>query len=741
MRTFMLRLDGVLRRRRWLVAGTWLVLLLAALPLAMRQSDHLRGGGFDVPGSPSKLEADTIGRDFANVQRTELGAVLVPGSGARPAQLRAAVDRLARAAGPVGGVALTPTARAAADRAAAAGRPFVVPLRVTVAEDASSDVAKHLRDRLHIDAGPRYGVATHLIGQGALWAGLQQVSKTDLAQAESVGFPIVLLILVAVFGSFVAAALPLALGGVSVLITGAAIYLLSRSMDMSVFVTNMASMIGIGVAVDYSLFILARYREEIQGGASRAAARATAMATSGTAVAFSGLTVIVSLGGLWMIDNQALRSMALGAMLVVAVSVVASATLLPVLIELFGRRAYARNRLFTVTGLVMRSHARRRAGSTHPDAERIGFWRRWTNAVMRRPVLAVVATASLLLVLAAPVLSLHTSTGALAQFPKGNETRVGFEQAVALEGRGASGPVGVLIRFHRGTASAPANRAAVAALRMRLSSDPQVVRLAGLQTSRDGRAVLVSAIPRREAEAAATKALVARLRHELPRTVPAATAVGGSAARQYDVQNMISGSMWKIILFVLGLSYVVLLILLRSVLLPLKAVLMNLLSVGAAYGVLVAVFQWGWLDGVLGFHHLGHLDVLTPPLVLAVVFGLSMDYEVFLLSRIRERWETTGDSRRAVAEGLAGSARTITSAALIMASVFMVFTFTGVPSIKELGLGNAVAILIDATIVRLILVPATMELLGDWNWWLPKPLARILPRRGLDRAPEPAPAR
>ena len=741
MPTFMLKVDGVLRRRRWLVLGVWVALLLCALPLAMRQSDHLRGGGFDVPGSSSKAVADATGRNFPGVESTQLGAVLVPQRGARPDQLRAAVERLGRAAGPVGGVAVTPAARAAADRAAEAGRPFVVPLRITVPEDSSSDVAKHLRDRLRIDAGPRDGVATHLIGQGALWAGLQEVSKTDLAKAESIGFPIVLLILVAVFGSFAAAALPLALGGVSVLVTGAAIYLLSRSVDMSVFVTNMASMIGIGVAVDYSLFILARYREEIQAGADRAAARATAMATSGTAVAFSGLTVIVSLAGLWMIDNQALRSMALGAMLVVAVSVVASATLLPVLIALFGHRAYARNRVFTITGLLVRSRAPRRPGSTRPDVERLGFWRRWTNAIMRRPIVAVVATSSLLLVLAAPVLSLHTSTGALAQFPKGNETRVGFEAASALGGRGASSPVGVLVRFHRGTATAPDNRAAVDAVRLRLAGDPQVVRVAGVRTARDGRAALVTAIPRREAEAAATKDLVARLRHDLPRTAPAAaTAVGGSAARQYDVQNMISGSMWKIILFVLGLSYVVLLILLRSVVLPLKAVLMNLLSVGAAYGVLVVVFQWGWLDGLLGFQHLGHLDVLTPPLVLAVVFGLSMDYEVFLLSRIRERWEATGDSRQAVAEGLAASARTITSAALIMASVFLVFTFTGVPSIKELGLGNAVAILIDATIVRLILVPATMELLGDWNWWLPKPLARILPRRSFERRPEPAPA-
>src|SRR5438874_4164797 len=217
-----------------------------------------------------------------------------------------------------------------------------------------------------------------------------------------------------------------------------------------------------------------------------------------------------------MICIQALHSMALGAMLVVAGSVVASATLLPVLIELFGRRAYARNQLFTVTGLVMRSHARRRAGSTHPDAERIGFWRRWTNAVMRRPVLAVIATTSVLLVLAAPVLSLHTSTGALAQFPKGNETRVGFEQAVALEGRGASGPVRVLVRLHRGTAAAPDNRAAVDAVRLRLAGDPQVVRVAGVRTARDGRPALVTAIPRREADATASKDLVARPRHDLP---------------------------------------------------------------------------------------------------------------------------------------------------------------------------------------------------------------------------------
>ncbi len=203
--------------------------------------------------------------------------------------------------------------------------------------------------------------------------------------------------------------------------------------------------------------------------------------------------------------------------------------------------------------------------------------------------------------------------------------------------------------------------------------------------------------------------------------------VGGETARTHDLRAQISGSMWKIFAFILGLSFLVLMVMLRSLLLPLKAVLMNLLSIGAAFGVLVAVFQWGWLDSLLGFDSLGALDTINVPLILAIVFGLSMDYEVFLLSRIRERYMAHGDNKRAVAEGLASSARTISSAALIMTAVFGVFVLTGVPSIKELGLGCAVAIALDATLVRLILVPAAMVLLGRWNWWMPSWLDRALP--------------
>ncbi|HVL97313.1 MAG TPA: MMPL family transporter [Solirubrobacteraceae bacterium] len=731
----MLRLDALIRRRRRLVIAAWVVLLAAALPFAARQSDNLTSGGFAVPGSQSIAVERALARDFPGTQRAALGVVVLPQAGATAAQRAAALDRVAAAADAVEDVSLPARALAAAQRDVRRDGPVVVPLRVATTEDEANDVAIALREELGVATGARDGVRMHLVGQGALWAGLQEISKEDLEAAEKTGFPLVLLILLGVFGSLAAAALPLALGAFSVLITGALIYLLSLTMDMSVFVTNMASMIGIGVAVDYSLFVLARYREEIVAGQAPDQACARAMATSGLAVVFSGVTVIVSLAGLWMIDNNAIRSMALGAILVVAVSVLGAATLLPALMRTFGHRAYARSKLFTSLSLALRSRGRRRPGSTAPGApERPDFWTRWTRAVMRRPVLSVVLVGGLLLVLAIPALSLETGAGALRQFPPGYETRAGFEAAARVVPPGETAPLKVVVRG----GDAAAERVAA-----RLRRDPAVARVAGVQRSRDGRSSLVTAIPRADGEAAETKAAVDRLRAALPAAAGAGTRVdvGGVSAEQRDSEQLIAGSMWKVLLFVLGLSYIVLLVLLRSAVLPLKAVLMNLLSVGAAYGVLVAVFQWGWFDGFMGFQSPGHIDTLTPPLVLAVVFGLSMDYEVFLLSRIRERYQATGDTRRAVAEGLARSARTITSAALIMVAVFAVFVGTGVPSIKEIGLGNAVAIAIDATLVRLVLVPAAMELMGRWNWWLPRPLGRILPDTSFEELPSrPEPA-
>jgi uncharacterized membrane protein YdfJ with MMPL/SSD domain len=750
MRAFMERLADVLARRRWVVVGAWLAVVVVALPLASKQTENLTGGGFDVPGSQSAHVENALG-DFKGEKDGQVSIALEAEAGTDEAAAAAGVGRVRDAVAGVSHFSLPPRAAAKAQAELVGGGVAIIPLNSDLDPGDQTDAASDLRSDL--DPGEASdGITPYMVGQPAAWAGLQELSKEDLSQAEATGFPIVAIILLVVFGSLAAASLPLLLGFASVMITGAIIYLLSQQMEMSVFVTNMASMIGIGVAVDYSLFILARFREEIRAGRPAVEARRQALGTSGLAVTFSGIAVVISLAGLWMIDNQTLRSMALGAMIVVGISILTAVVLLPALIRVLGHRVEAGGVTWSVMSFLRRTfvYRRRRPGSTRPGGST--FWERWTARVMRRPILSVVSVAVVLLTLAIPALSMETGTGALDQFPADHDVRVGSELWAKQTGGGAN-PIQVLAEFAEGGPSDAANAAAIEDFSRQVASDPAVAAVAKPQ--HEGRSALVAVTPKGATDSDQATGLVTRLRDQ---TVPgselaqrADVAVGGESARITDVRTQISSSMWKIIAFILGFSFLVLMVLLRSILLPLKAIFMNLLSIGAAYGVLVAVFQWVWIDGFLGFQSTGAIDTLTPPLVLAVVFGLSMDYEVFLLSRIRERYEVHGDNKRAVAEGLASSARTISSAALIMTAVFAVFVLTGVPSIKELGLGNAVAIALDATLVRLILVPAAMQLMGRWNWWLPGWLDRVLPDLGVERGihtdgrPEgpskPAPAR
>jgi RND superfamily putative drug exporter len=729
MRELMTKLAGFLgRRRRW-VLFAWVVIVVLALPLASHQADHLTGGGFDVPGSQSKAVSDALQRDFG-AKTGGITVLLRANAGASRAARTTAVARVRRSVAGLDEVTLPSVTARNAELSLQRTGTALLALHSEQSADRQTDSATTLREDL--DPGTASGgVTTYLAGQPTVWAGMQELSKRDLAKAEGGGFPIVALILLVVFGSLAAAALPLALGFVSVIVTGALIYFISLQMETSVFVTNMASMIGIGVAIDYSLFILARYREERARGREPEGARAEALATSGLAVTFSGLAVIVSLAGLWMVHNQALRSMALGAMTVVAVSILTATTLLPVLIAMLGDRVLP-------GGIVAKVLSVFRRRGERPDRE--AFWVRWTARVMARPWFAVIGISAVLLTLAIPLLSIETGTEALAQFPKDNDVRVGNELVSKRLG-GGTDPVQIVASFDAGGA----DRTAVGEFARTLAATPGISSVAPPAYARD--AVLFQATPSTPSEADATHALVDRLRDSVvPATSLSRVAtvdVGGETARSSDARAQISGSMWKIVLFVLTLSFLVLMVMLRSLLLPLKAVLMNLLSIGAAFGVLVAVFQWGWFDSVLGFESQGALDTINVPLIFAIVFGLSMDYEVFLMSRIRERYLAHGDNERAVAEGLSTSARTISSAALIMTAVFGVFVLTGVPSIKELGLGCAVAIALDATLVRLVLVPAAMKLLGSWNWWMPSWLDRALPDlsfEGAGSTPEPAPA-
>ena len=741
MRTTMKRLAEFLgRRRRWVVAF-WVVVVVLALPFAAKQTDNLTGGGFDVPGSQSQKAGEALQEDFGD-QSSALSVLLEASPAAGPAERQAAIGRVRRTVAPVEALALPPAEALAARRQLARGDVAILPLRSERSADALIDTAGALRDEL--DPGTAVGgVTPYLVGQPGVWAGFQEISKKDLSEAEATGFPIVLLILLVVFGSLAAALLPLTLGFASVLITGALIYFISLQITMSVFVTNMASMIGIGVAIDYSLFILARFREEREAGADPAQARARALATSGLAVTFSGLAVIISLAGLWMVDNQALRSMALGAMVVVAVSILTAITLLPALIAMLGDRVLPGGVVGRVAGSVRRRFRRHRPADdappsgplTAPGASR--FWSAWTARVMGRPWLAVIGVSAVLLTLAIPVLSLKTGTQALSEFPKDSDVRIGNELAAQALG-GGTDPVYVVAEV---SGDAVPGAGQVVGFEAALRATPGVHAVA--PPARSGSDYLFTVTPSAPSESGATIALVERLRDEV---VPATALgrattvnVGGETARGRDVRELVSGSMWKIILFVLALSFLVLMVMLRSLILPLKAVLMNLLSIGAAFGILVAIFQWGWLDGFLGFESQGAIETINVPLIFAVVFGLSMDYEVFLMSRIRERWLLHGENERAVAEGLSSSARTISSAALIMTAVFGVFVLTGVPSIKEIGLGCAIAIALDATLVRLILVPAAMKLMGAWNWWMPAWLDRLLPDLSFEGDPDSDP--
>jgi len=719
MSSFMERAAAGLLRRRRLVIAVWLLLVCASVPLAARQAENLVSGGFTVPGSDSEQVREAVSDDFD--VRDQLAIVLVPQPESSAAARAAEAGQILRGVRQVPNAAVTARAQAQAQAATTGGRTVVVPIEVFADQQHEAEVARDVQDEVE---GADGTLRVYVIGQGALDVAIEKEAQEQLVKAELIGFPIVLLILLAIFGSLTAAALPLLLGLCAVALTGAMIYLISLDFLVSVFATNTAMMFGIALAVDYTMFVLVRFREEIQGGSDRDAAIVKALSTSGVAILYSGLTVIAAIGGLWLYGNAGLRSLAACAMLTVAISVLLSTVLLPVLLRLLGDRLVRRRRLQI-------GSSRGAEAETDPRGT---FWERWARVVLGRPLLFGGAALATLLVLAMPTLSLNPGEDPLSQLPAGNDTRVGFERAAAVQGPGTASRVQVLLRSE---GQQPVAAGGVAVARRTLAGDPEIARVGPPAYAQEGRLVLLTAIPRQDGGSTATKDLVRRLKTEFDAEQVASTGasahVGGDTAYSLDFQDQVFGGLWKVAVFGLCFTFILLTFLLRSLILPLKAVILNVLTIAAAYGVMVAVFQWGWLDGFLGFESTGSVSTFTMPLIVTTVFGLSMDYEIFLMSRIRERYERTGDPDRAIAEGLANSARPISGAALIMVAVFSVFAATSLVSIKELGLALAAAIAIDATIVRLVLVPATMKMFGRWNWWLPRSLA------GLFSPAEPKP--
>jgi heme transporter len=714
----MMRLSSNLRRFRWLVFTGWLLALLPAIYLTVTQSGHLTGGGFEVAGSQSLRVHDELQAHYPDQGTSPLALVAAPRADASYEDMNAAAAFLQQVAGQVSDVAVV---KNPAQPAPEPDRPYVVSLRLDSANNSSaSDAAKKLRAKVGVQ-GEQPGqmengrVRLYVIGQGALSTAAAANTKHDIAAAERWNLPIILIVLLAVFGSLAAAAIPLALGICTVAITMGLVYLLSNYTTMSVFVTSTVSMFGIALAVDYSLFILMRFREELRAGRQPQEAVDAAMATSGLAVVLSGMTVVASLTGIYLIDTPALASMATGAILAVAVAMLTSTTMTPAVLATFGRAAAKRSAAL---------HWSRR-----PETTQSRFWSRWIGGVMRRPWLSALAASAVLLLMAVPALSMVLGNSLLRQFDSSHEIRAGVSAAAEALGPGALGPVQVLVTFPDGNAASPAHSQTLAAIRQKMAQAPDMTTVAAPVFADHNTSAMLSGVLSVDPEDLGARSSIAWMRAHLPEAAGDGSAqvnVGGPTALIKDFDDQVARTQPLVLVFVALIAFVMLLISIQSVFLAFKGVLMTVLSVAAAYGSLVMVFQWGWLEK-LGFAPITSIDSTVPPLVLAMTFGLSMDYEIFLLTRIRERFLQTGHTRDAVAYGVSTSARTITSAALIMIAVFIGFAFAGMPLVAEIGVACAVAIAVDATVVRLVMVPALMAMFAHWNWWLPRWLERVLP--------------
>ena len=580
-------MSSGLRRFRWAVFVVWLLLLVPAVYLGMNQSSHLTGGGFEVAGSQSLYVQRELEEQFPDQGASPLALVAAPRADASFADMDAAVAHLERLAGEVPSVKVVPNPQQPPPQP---DRPYVVTLQLDFNNTGAVDVAKQLRQKVGIN-GDQPGevsdgkVKLYVIGQGALGAAATAATKHDIAQAEQWNLPIVLIVLLAVFGSLAAAAMPLVLGICTVAVTMGLVYLLSMYTTMSVFVTSTVSMFGIALAIDYSLFILMRFREELRAGREPEQAADAAMATSGLAVVLSGLTVIASVTGIYLINTPVLVSMATGAILAVAVAVLTSTTLTPAVLATFGRAAAKRSWLL---------HWSRR-----PETTQSRFWTRWTGFVMRRPWLSALGATALLLALAAPAFSMVLGNSMQRQFDPTHEIRGGVNAAADALGPGALGPVRVLVTFPDGnSASAPTKEPLLQAVQQRMSQAPNVVTVQPAVFGNDYRSALVSAVLTVDPEDLAARQSVDWMRAELPPVVGdnATIDVGGPTALIKDFDDRVSKTQPAVFGFVALIAFVMLLVSIRSVFLAFKGVLMTVLSVAAAYGSLVVVFQWGWLE-------------------------------------------------------------------------------------------------------------------------------------------------
>ncbi len=548
---------------------------------------------------------------------------------------------------------------------------------------------------------------------------IEQAQQASLGFATIVGIAAAILILLVSFGSFSAMGLPIA---TALLGLGAGIGLIglaSHIVDMPSFASELALMIGLGVGVDYALFIVTRFRENYgtNGGDVQQAVEA-AINTSGRAVLFAGTTVVIALLGMFALGVSLLNGAAVAAAIGVVLVLGASLTLLPALLSLVGRR-------------IGETGGRRATPKT--DAAAPGFWLRWVQRVQRRPAVTAIAATAVMLTLAAPALGLRLASSDAGNDPAGQTTRQAYDLIAKGFGPGTNGPLQVAVALPRAYDSA-----AVSQLTHALRNTPGIASVGSARLNATGTTAAVVAYPTASPQSPQTASLVSHLRSSvippIERSTDSRVYVGGATASQVDFSDVLASKLPLFIAVVIGLAALLLLVVFRSLVIPVQAAVMNMLSIGASLGIVQAVFERGWLGGLFGVQA-GPIDAFIPVLAFAIVFGLSMDYEVFLISRVHEEWESRRDASAAVREGLARTGRVITAAAAVMVAVFGAFAISGDRVLEMFGLVMASAVFLDALVVRMLLVPAVLQLLGRRTWWLPGWLSRRLPRVAIEAEP------
>jgi RND superfamily putative drug exporter len=685
------------------VVVAWAVVVLAAAPLALTLTSALSGAGWEAQGSTAQRVRDEVRRDFPN-----LGAEAAIVAYRQPQSVHSdptGVQRLVEALSGSPGVRAVVDPLVQPDAAGLVSRDGRAAL-IPVSLDAKTDgqLPERAGDVMRTVAAVRLpaGAQADTTGEWAVWHDFNRSNEKALHKAELLsGLPTILLLLVA-FGSAVTAGLPLVLALAGIAVGFAALHLATGVTPLSVWAMNFSMMIGLAVGIDYSLFIVSRYREEREDGLDAVDAVGHTLATAGKAVFLSALTVVLSLAAIFLVPVMVFRAMALGMILSVAATAAASLTLLPAILVALGDRV-----------LVARGH-------DDPDRAAEGRWARWTAAAMRRPGLTLAAGLGLLLLLAGPAVGMRLGMPAAGVVDRGEQSRDGYDAVVAHFGPGAPAPLLVTV---------PAADAAKVVQLAAADKDVVAAAVAAAPAS-TGRSV-VRITPGTTVDSKATSQLVHRLRDQLDRAVPAAR-LGGPGSQNTDLTAALTGAAPKAIALIMALAFVLLLVVFRSTLIAVTSIVFNLIGVAASFGFATLVFQHGHGAGLLGLESQGFVDAWAPLFFFALLFGLSMDYQLFLLAAIKERRDAIGDARRAVKEGIARTGRPITNAALIMIVVFVAFGVTGPIPPTELGVTLALAVLLDATVIRMMLVPSLLGMLGDRAWRIPAWLDHRLPQVSFD---------